>query len=49
MGYTKFCDGYTDFTIGNKLTNHLLHKPGVRLGDGVHADEIMDRIIHNAV
>ena len=29
MGYTKFCDGYTDFTIGNKLTNHLLHKPGV--------------------
>jgi transposase len=29
MGYTKFCDGYTDFTIGNKLTNHLLHKPGI--------------------
>jgi len=29
VGYTKFCDGYTDFTIGNKLTNHLLHKPGV--------------------
>ena len=29
MGYTKFCDGYTGFTIGNKLTNHLLHKPGI--------------------
>lgn len=29
MGYTKFCDGYTDFTTSNKLTNHLLHKPGI--------------------
>lgn len=29
VGYTKFCDGYADFTIGNKLTNHLLHKPGI--------------------
>lgn len=25
----KFCYGYSDFTIGNKLTNHLLHKPGI--------------------
>ncbi len=29
MGYTKFCEGYKDYTINNKLTNHLLHKPGV--------------------
>ena len=29
MGYTKFCSGYSDFTIENKLTNHLEHKPGV--------------------
>jgi transposase len=29
MGYTKFCEGYKDFTASNKLTNHLLHKPGV--------------------
>lgn len=28
MGYTKFCNGYSDFTIVNKLTNHLDHKPG---------------------
>ena len=29
MGYTKFCSGYSDFTVENKLTNHLEHKPGV--------------------
>lgn len=29
MGYTKFCSGYSEFTISNKLTNHLEHKPGV--------------------
>ena len=29
MGYTKFCEGYKDFTASNKLTNHLHHKPGV--------------------
>ena len=28
VGYTKFCDGYRQFTIVNKLTNHLEHKPG---------------------
>lgn len=28
MGYTKFCNGYSGFTIVNKLTNHLEHKPG---------------------
>jgi transposase len=29
MGYTKFCHGYSEFTVVNKLTNHLEHKPGV--------------------
>ncbi|MGI6625630.1 MAG: hypothetical protein ACOX57_09465 [Limnochordia bacterium] len=29
MGYTKFCEGYGDHTISNKLTNHLQHKPGI--------------------
>ena len=29
MGYTKFCNGYSNHTIVNKLTNHLEHKPGV--------------------
>ena len=29
MGYTKFCEGYGDYTISNKLTNHLNHKPGI--------------------
>lgn len=29
MGYTKFCKGYSDYTVTNKLTNHLEHKPGV--------------------
>ena len=29
MGYTKFCEGYGDYTVSNKLTNHLNHKPGI--------------------
>lgn len=29
MGYTKFCEGYGDHTLSNKLTNHLEHKPGI--------------------
>ena len=29
MGYTKYCHGYSEYTIVNKLTNHLEHKPGV--------------------
>lgn len=29
MGYTKFCQGYGAYTISNKLTNHLTHKPGM--------------------
>ncbi len=28
MGYTKFCNGYSSFTVVNKLTNYLEHKPG---------------------
>jgi len=28
MGKTKFCEGYAEHTIVNKLTNHILHKPG---------------------
>lgn len=30
MGYTKYCKGYADYTIVNKLTNHLENKPGVK-------------------
>lgn len=29
VGYTKFCTGYTRFTEGQNLTNHLTHKPGM--------------------
>lgn len=29
MGYTKFCEGYGNYTISNRLTNHLEHKPGI--------------------
>lgn len=29
MGYTKYCRGYNEHTISNKITNHLIHKPGV--------------------
>jgi len=28
MGYNKFCVGYSDHVIANKITNHLTHKPG---------------------
>lgn len=28
MGKTKFNEGYAEYTIANRLTNHLLHKPG---------------------
>lgn len=28
VGYTKFCEGYREYTITSKLTNHLDHKPG---------------------
>lgn len=29
MGYTKFCEGYTEHILANSLTNHLTHKPGI--------------------
>ena len=29
MGYTKYCQGYSEYTIVNKRTIHLEHKPGV--------------------
>lgn len=29
MGYTKFCEGYGEYTVKNNLTNHIEHKPGV--------------------
>ncbi len=29
MGYTKFCEGYGNYTLANKLTNHLNHKPSI--------------------
>ena len=29
MGYTKFCEGYSEHVIANSLTNHLIHKPGM--------------------
>lgn len=31
MGYTKFCNGYSDYSVVNKLTNHLENKPGVKV------------------
>ena len=31
MGYSKFCEGYREFTIAHRLTNHLEHKPGERV------------------
>ena len=30
MGKTKFNEGYAEYTIANRLTNHLEHKPGDR-------------------
>ena len=29
MGYTKFCEGYSEHVTRNSLTNHLTHKPGM--------------------
>ena len=29
MGYTKFCEGYGDYTIANSITSHINHKPGI--------------------
>ncbi|NLB81765.1 MAG: IS21 family transposase [Clostridiaceae bacterium] len=29
MGYTKFCEGYSEHVTCNSLTNHLTHKPGM--------------------
>lgn len=29
MGYTRFCEGYSNHISKNKLTNHLRHKPGI--------------------
>lgn len=29
MGYTKFCEGYSEHVTANSLTNHLRHKPGM--------------------
>lgn len=29
MGYTKYCNGYGEYTMANTLTNHLIHKPGI--------------------
>ncbi|MDO9517418.1 MAG: IS21 family transposase [Methanosarcinaceae archaeon] len=29
MGYTKFCEGYSDYVTQNSLTSHLTHKPGI--------------------
>ena len=30
MGKTKFNEGYAEYTIANRFTNHLEHKPGER-------------------
>lgn len=30
MGYTKFCEGYSEHVTVNKLTNHLENRPGVK-------------------
>src|SRR5699024_3710032 len=29
MGYTKFCEGYQEYILSYKLTNHLKHKSGI--------------------
>ena len=28
VGYAKYCQDYSSYTVANKLTNHLEHKPG---------------------
>ena len=30
VGYSKFCDDYASYVAKKELTNHLIHKPGVR-------------------
>ncbi len=30
VGYSKFCDDYASYVTKRELTNHLVHKPGVR-------------------
>ena len=30
VGYSKFCDDYSKYTVSNEITNHLEHKPGER-------------------
>jgi transposase len=29
MGYTKYCEGYSAYTVRNNVTNHLIHKPAI--------------------
>lgn len=29
MGYTKYCNGYSNHVISHKLTNHIERKPGI--------------------
>ena len=29
MGYAKFCNGYNNYTVAEKLTNHIERKPGI--------------------
>ena len=31
VGYAKYCQDYSAYTVANKLTNHLEHKPGVSI------------------
>ncbi len=30
VGYSKFCDDYSAYVSNKELTNHLIHKPGIR-------------------
>jgi transposase len=30
MGYTRFCNGYNDYTLAGKLRSHIERKPGVK-------------------
>lgn len=30
VGYSKFCDDYANYVSKQELTNHLIHKPGIR-------------------
>ena len=31
MGYTKFCNGYGDYALAERLTNHIERKPGMTM------------------